>query len=274
MNALRRLRYTTLALANQAIEAAVLAKTRLLRQKTPDAFDRWVLDGQHRLMLRQIEQMRAAASANAAANADDAGSAAGGVHNSQVALRAADPRWSLAAMDEATIVRLAVGDDCLAVHHIGSTAVEQLDAKPIIDLAVVLPAEKFPTILGPALAALGQVGYRYVGVRGGVFLEKGPAPIRTHAVQIHPSDSFGLEMILRFRGLLRADPRLRDDYAATKAALAHHLPRQRWIYAIYKGHWIQEQQWRESGAKSWVDWFIAQSRSQFRLSNPRVAKAG
>ncbi len=265
MNALRRLRFTILALANQAIEATVLAKFRLFRQETPDAFDRWVLAGQHRLMLRQIEELRASSPVGATTESRDSGSPANGVHNSAVSLRAADHRWSLAAMDEATVIRLAVGDDCLAVHHIGSTAVEQLDAKPIIDLAVVLPAENFSALLGPALTALGRVGYRYVGVRGGVFLEKGPAPIRTHAAQIHPSDSFILSDILRFRGHLREDVRLRTDYLALKRALAQQFQSHRMLYALYKAHWIDDQQWQRSGMKDWATWKLEQKLAQQRL---------
>ena len=260
MNALGRLRYMAVALLTKAIEVAVLAKIRVMGG-SPGTLDRWLLDATHRMMLRQIDRMRADVPESVAV-AD----ATAGIHNSQVALSPSNPGWGQAAIDETTTIRLALGDDCVAVHHIGSTAVAELEAKPILDLAAELSAPAFEQRIGAAIAALQGIGYRYVGVRGGLFFEKGPTPVRTHALQVHPAGSVVLLMLLLFRDLLREDSALRDEYAATKAVIAFHLPDQRWIYSLYKGHWIQERQWRHGAANSWVDWFVAQGIPQARFA--------
>ena len=49
-----------------------------------------------------------------------------------------DPNWRKTFTAEARAVRAALGENCLAVYHIGSTAVEGLWAKPILDLLPVV----------------------------------------------------------------------------------------------------------------------------------------
>lgn len=49
-----------------------------------------------------------------------------------------DPAWIAAFEKEAAILNAVFGLRVIEVHHIGSTAVPGLDAKPIIDILVVL----------------------------------------------------------------------------------------------------------------------------------------
>jgi GrpB-like predicted nucleotidyltransferase (UPF0157 family) len=250
------------ALFAKGLESVVLSKMAAWQKGRPSRLDLALLEAGHRLALGQIERLLRNAPARDRAVADQA---ALGVHNLHVALGPSDPGWSAAATREIDTLRHALGS-AIEVHHIGSTAVDGLEAKPILDLAVALPAENFGTALATALPALERAGYRYITVRGGFYFEKGPAPVRTHALQLHSADSPVLAMILRFRDALREDEKLRRDYALIKATLAAHVPRHRGIYAIYKGHWIQEKQWHYLGALSWVDWFIVQKRAQDRLA--------
>jgi GrpB-like predicted nucleotidyltransferase (UPF0157 family) len=55
-----------------------------------------------------------------------------------IELVAYDPTWSVIAMQEAERLRLALGPVLLKVHHIGSTAIPTVRAKPIIDLVPVV----------------------------------------------------------------------------------------------------------------------------------------
>ena len=45
-----------------------------------------------------------------------------------------DPRWKEKFSLESTKLEKEFGDNFVAIHHIGSTAVEGLSAKPIIDI--------------------------------------------------------------------------------------------------------------------------------------------
>ena len=51
-----------------------------------------------------------------------------------VELVANDPRWPRQSEEERARIRAAMGSRVLAVEHIGSTAVPDLAAKPIIDI--------------------------------------------------------------------------------------------------------------------------------------------
>lgn len=262
---IERTRFVAVAWFQQISEFIVLAKMDRLQRGTAGRFDRWALAGLHRLMLRQVARMRARARPDFAAPAP---ATAAGVHNAEVQLRASDPQWADAARAEIETLQRALGPGAI-VHHIGSTAVETLDAKPIIDLALALPTEDFDRRLHAATAELARLGYRYVGVRGGLFFEKGPFPVRTHALQVHAADSAVLAEILRFRAALREDAVLRAEYLAVKRALARQFPTQRMHYAVYKSRWIDEQQWSRAGAASWVDWFLGQKRARDALARAR-----
>ena len=50
-----------------------------------------------------------------------------------------DPQWPQMFAQEAEKLAAVLGDNLVAIHHIGSTAVEGLAAKPIID---ILPVAK------------------------------------------------------------------------------------------------------------------------------------
>lgn len=256
------MRALLLAVSNKVVELVVLAKVRVQRGSFTKV-DSWTLEAIHRRMLMQVERMRAFAEMDEPMRAS--APAPVGVSNTDVVLHVSDPAWRVEASREATALQRALGHG-IQVHHIGSTAIEQLEAKPIIDLAAALPAENFSEELARMRQALEAAGYRYLGVRGGYFFEKGPAPVRTHALQVHVAGSAELAELLRFRDALRDDPALRTNYARVKVALAAFFPRQRIFYVTYKFHWIAERQWREAGARDWSAWFVAHKRSQSRLA--------
>ena len=49
-----------------------------------------------------------------------------------------NPDWPAMFEAEAAKIREALGDNCLAIHHIGSTSVPGLAAKPKIDIIAVV----------------------------------------------------------------------------------------------------------------------------------------
>ena len=49
-----------------------------------------------------------------------------------------DPNWPHVFEKEAGLIKQALGDNCLQVHHIGSTSVPGLAAKEDIDICVVV----------------------------------------------------------------------------------------------------------------------------------------
>jgi GrpB-like predicted nucleotidyltransferase (UPF0157 family) len=127
-----------------------------------------------------------------------------------------DPAWPERFAAEATRVEPIVGAD---VHHIGSTAVPGLAAKPIVDLMALVPE-----LAHPVARLVAEAGYEYPR-------DLGPQSER-RAWLCHPSLDHRLHHLhltddpelfarhIRFRDALRADPALCAEYATLKRELA------------------------------------------------------
>jgi GrpB-like predicted nucleotidyltransferase (UPF0157 family) len=158
-----------------------------------------------------------------------------GVRNGRVELVAYDPAWP--ALYETERERLEPLLDALEIHHIGSTAVPGLLAKPIIDIVALVDD------LAAPIAALIYNGYQYVRVFNAAFAHRRflcypTASHRTHHLHL-VDDRAELERRLRFRDRLRADPALADEYAALKRALAARHPEDREAYTEAKAPFIR-----------------------------------
>src|SRR5581483_11832057 len=112
------------------------------------------------------------------------------------------------------------------LHHIGSTAVPGLAAKPIIDIAVLLDSFQ------PAINRLVRhAGYQYPPAFNATLSRQRflcyPTPTRrTHHLHL-TDDPAQLESYLRFRDRLRASPELARRYEALKRTLAAQHPTDR-----------------------------------------------
>lgn len=71
--------------------------------------------------------------------------------------------WPALFETEAMLIKQALGDNCLLVHHIGSTAVPGLASKPIID---ILPVVKNILHVDQVTSAMEQLGYEAKGEYG------------------------------------------------------------------------------------------------------------
>ena len=125
-----------------------------------------------------------------------------------------DPNWPHIYEKEAALIRQALGGNCLAIHHIGSTSVPGLAAKPKIDIIAV--------VQDPLLARdqLEKIGIQYRGeynipLHYG-FSKRGDIDLNLHVYEeFHPE----IELNLCFRDYLRSHPNKRDDYARLKEEL-------------------------------------------------------
>ncbi|MBR7742198.1 dephospho-CoA kinase [Phycicoccus sp. BSK3Z-2] len=143
-----------------------------------------------------------------------------------------DPAWPDAAARLLARVRHAVGDRAASLHHVGSTAVPGLLAKDVIDLQVGvrdLSAADDPAFV-EALAGAGfprvEGNDADVGHDGPVWAKRFHGscdPGRVAHVHVREVGAPGWTFALRFRDWLRAEPAEREDYAASKTALAARL---------------------------------------------------
>jgi GrpB-like predicted nucleotidyltransferase (UPF0157 family) len=145
-------------------------------------------------------------------------------HDAPIELAEYDPVWPEIFEAEERKIRGALGEAAREVHHVGSTSVPGLAAKPIVDVCLVVPDSADEEAYLPAILALGYE----LRVREPEWFEHRLVRRFDPRVQVHIY-SEGCEEIdryLRFRDRLRADPGDRALYERTKRELAAR----RWRY--------------------------------------------
>jgi GrpB-like predicted nucleotidyltransferase (UPF0157 family) len=162
-----------------------------------------------------------------------------GVH-----LSAYDPQWARLAAQYADELQPVLGRWLLGpVEHVGSTSVPGLTAKPVIDL--MAQAADPGAVVSQAGAELSQRGWSCVPP------EFDQRTFRRFFVKVSPDGEHRLAHLhlmfagtgrwaeqLRFRDALRADPALRDEYAAVKSRLASAHAGDRERYTDAKGAFV------------------------------------
>jgi len=146
--------------------------------------------------------------------------------------------WRDAYREEVERLTEIVGGRVLGFEHIGSTAVEGMPAKPILDVLALVDDRSTATDIVPPLEARGYE-HRPDDVDGRVFLAKGPPENRTCYLSVaEAGGEFHAEKVA-FRDALRADPELAARYAALKRWLAARYPNNRDRYTAEKGAFVR-----------------------------------
>jgi GrpB-like predicted nucleotidyltransferase (UPF0157 family) len=131
-----------------------------------------------------------------------------------------DPLWATRFAVEADLLEATIGRWITGgIHHIGSTAVPGLDAKPIIDIAVGVESLQASR---PCIEVLSKIAYLYSPYREDVmhwFCKPDPAN-RSHHLHLIPTGSARMEDEIVFRDYLRSHPASAAEYRALKRRLA------------------------------------------------------
>ena len=156
-----------------------------------------------------------------------------------VALAPHTPQWAVRAEALIADLRVAAPTAFRALHHIGSTAVPGLAAKPVIDL--LGEAESLAAIEAarPALEGLGWRWRGENGVAGRRYFTRDDPDTGERAAHLHVHAA-GDPMIawhLAFRDRLRAEPETAAAYGWEKARCAALHPGDSGAYAACKKAW-------------------------------------
>ena len=135
----------------------------------------------------------------------------------------------------------ALGPLVLAIEHVGSTSVQGLSAKPIIDIDVIIEDS---SILGSVIASLARIGYRHEGDLGIVdreaFKYEGKDHLQRHHLYVCPKDSAELKRHIAFRDYLRTHPDAVREYSRIKEEGARQFPNDIERYIEYKSPFIEK----------------------------------
>ena len=130
-----------------------------------------------------------------------------------------DPSWPALFDAECALLHRTLGEVAIAIHHIGSTAVPGLAAKPIIDILMEVADLNALDAAAGGLARIGYAAKGEYGIPGRRYFPKG-GERRTHHVHAFASGDVGLFRHLAFRDHLRAHPAVARDYGRLKRSLA------------------------------------------------------
>lgn len=152
-----------------------------------------------------------------------------------------DPGWSVRAQTEASVLHAALGSALLTVHHVGSTAIPGLRAKPILDL---LPVVRSLDEMDFMKKNLEQVGYDWwgeFGLPGRRYATKNEPDTGRRLVQLHcyGAGAPDIDRHLAFRDYLRQRPEIAASYEHEKARCRALHPNDSHAYGACKSAWIE-----------------------------------
>lgn len=158
-------------------------------------------------------------------------------------------RWPALYQEEAAAIRRILAGQLVGIHHIGSTSVPGLAAKPIIDILPVVRDIEAVDACNPAFARLGYEAMGEFGIPGRRYFRKG-GDLRTHQLHVFASrDEEQIRRHLAVRDYLRTHPRDAAAYAALKRALAQKYPEDIEGYCDGKDAFVQD---LERRALAWL----------------------
>ncbi len=165
-----------------------------------------------------------------------------------VVLAEYDADWPCMAAQLADQLKV-LGPTLVEVHHIGSTSVPGLVAKPIIDL---MPLVTNLTDLDSRRGLVEQLGYAWhgeFGLSGRRYCTlSGEFGRRIAQLHFFEAGTTQAERHLAFRDYLRANPEVADEYAKEKCRARDLHPQDSHAYTDEKSGWIRAV---ESTAIAW-----------------------
>jgi GrpB-like predicted nucleotidyltransferase (UPF0157 family) len=148
--------------------------------------------------------------------------------------------WNEIARQEMLRLVQALNDNVVVIHHVGSTAIPGIRAKPIIDL---MPVVRSVSELDERTAVFQQLGYQYwgeygiVGRRYCTFDEQSSGQRK---FQLHCFEPGTDEIVrhLAFRDFLRVNPAAAMEYDAEKRRCRELHPDDSHAYSAAKATWM------------------------------------
>jgi GrpB-like predicted nucleotidyltransferase (UPF0157 family)/diadenosine tetraphosphate (Ap4A) HIT family hydrolase len=180
-----------------------------------------------------------------------------------------DPSWAVAFTDAAAEVATAWGSNLLEIHHVGSTSIPGIYAKPIIDMLAVVSDIAAVDGKNPQMQSVGYVAKGEYGIPGRRFLYRNDsAGVRTDQIHAFQRGSPHIARHLAFRDFLRVHTDVALSYSDLKRRLAAAHPRDIEAYMDGKDGFIKDVE-----VKALV-WVARRPSASQTVIHQRVAAAG
>lgn len=165
---------------------------------------------------------------------------------------APNPAWARQYEVEAQLLRLVFGLELVAIHHVGSTSIPGIYAKPIIDIMPLVRDIDVVDSFNPVMEALGYRPRGEYEIPGRRYFSRGTT-LHSHHVHVYQVDNPEVLLHLAFRDFLRAHPEKALMYSDHKRAVARQYPYDIDAYvdgkdALVKQLLAEALAWQEKGA--------------------------
>ncbi|MHC8401696.1 GrpB family protein [Pseudomonas sp. MDT1-17] len=150
-----------------------------------------------------------------------------------------DSGWPTQFFSAKEQIAKAFGTELVAIHHVGSTAVPELAAKPEIDLLVEVARHRDESSRDNVMHGLGYARGSDLSP-GHHFYRRDVGGVRTHKAHVCIIGHDQIERMLRFRDLLRGDPVIRQRYQDLKFELEASNTSGIGEYLVQKAPFIDE----------------------------------
>lgn len=162
--------------------------------------------------------------------------------------------WAAMAQTEAARLREAIGGDIVMhIHHIGSTSIPGICAKPTIDLMAVVTSHRVLEMRKAALVASGYEWLGEFGIPGRRFISLTEGQPRKRLFNVHCFENAPAVVArhLAFRDYMRSHPDTAKAYEAEKLRARDLYPNDTLAYSQEKGAWIKQAE------RAAVEWYNA-----------------
>ncbi|MDD6835357.1 MAG: GrpB family protein [Solobacterium sp.] len=152
-----------------------------------------------------------------------------------------DEQWKHDFLQIKAELANVLGQLAMEIEHVGSTSVQGLSAKPIIDIDIVI---KDYNELEKVISALGKIGYQHEGNLGitgrEAFGYDGKEHLCKHHLYVCPEDSPELKRHIAFRDYLQTHPDAVQEYSRIKEEGAQLFPDDIDRYIEHKSPFIEK----------------------------------
>jgi GrpB-like predicted nucleotidyltransferase (UPF0157 family) len=168
----------------------------------------------------------------------------------KVVLEEHNPEWLIHAEQEKKQLLSQLPIEIIDIHHIGSTSIPGIKAKPILDF--VLEIQRMEDLMDNQ-DILIQMGYRpkgESGIPGRQFFTKDTNGSRSHHLHAFETGHPDIIRHIAFRDYLRSNPEAARKYEELKERLAQRFPQKSGDYTEAKSDFILTM---DQVARSWYE---------------------
>ena len=162
-----------------------------------------------------------------------------GVERYKVRLLPHNGEWEAEFLQAKSQIEAIWSGNVIDIQHVGSTAIRNICAKPVLDIAV-----RLQSIQKMDVDAMKQMGYDYCGPRQGrdtyhLYVLRGENQVSLRHIHCYDALDHEFSQLVGFRNYLNAHADTAKQYAELKEILASHYPDDRAAYTKGKENFIQ-----------------------------------